>query len=332
MEDVMVIIAVDDERLAVESIMKSIRSVVPGAEVYGFRSGVSALDFLENHPVDVAFLDIEMRDMNGMDLAAQIRRRFPRMNIVFTTGYSRYAGRAFDVRASGYILKPITAEKIRNELENLRYPVRNQSGGSGQDPRGRSEETKISKQPERKSPVADSWPALNEDAWTQIPFKGLLVRTFGNFEVFADSIPLRFKYVKTRELLAYLVDRCGALCSNREITAVLWEEDGRDHASYLKSIRADLVTVLEEHGYGNVLVRRRGGIGIIPSKVVCDYYIYLNRMKHRGKPEDEPLYLEYRGEYMTQYSWAEVTNSILTHMSAEHGKQLETDRQKLSVL
>ena len=128
------------------------------------------------------------------------------------------------------------------------------------------------------------------------------------------------------------MDRCGALCSNREITAVLWEEDGRDHASYLKSIRADLVTVLEKHGYGNVLVRRRGGIGIIPSKVVCDYYIYLNRMKHRGKPEDEPLYLEYRGEYMTQYSWAEVTNSILTHMSAEHGKQLETDRQKLSVL
>ena len=246
----MVIIAVDDERLAVESIMKSIRSVVPGAEVYGFRSGVSALDFLENHPVDVAFLDIEMRDMNGMDLAAQIRRRFPRMNIVFTTGYSRYAGRAFDVRASGYILKPITAEKT----------VRNQSAGSGQDSRSRSEETKISKQPERKSPVADSWPALNKDAWTQIPFKGLLFRTFGNFEVFADSIPLRFKYVKTKELLAYLVDRCGALCSNREITAVLWEEDGRDHASYLKSIRADLVTVLEEHGYGNVLVRRRGGV------------------------------------------------------------------------
>ena len=198
----MVIIAVDDERLAVDSIIKSIRSVAPGAEVYGFRSGVSVLDFLESHPGDVAFLDIEMRDMNGMDLAAQIRRRFPRMNIVFTTGYSRYAGRAFDVRASGYILKPITAEKIRNELENLRYPVRNQSGGSGQDPRGRSEETKISKQPERKSPVADSWPALNEDAWTQIPFKGLLVRTFGNFEVFADSIPLRFKYVKTKELLA----------------------------------------------------------------------------------------------------------------------------------
>ena len=143
---------------------------------------------------------------------------------------------------------------------------------------------------------------------------------------------MKFSYTKTKELLAYLVDRCGALCSNREITAVLWEEDGRDHASYLKSIRADLVTVLEEHGYGNVLVRRRGGIGIIPSKVVCDYYIYLNRMKHRGKPDDEPLYLEYRGEYMTQYSWAEVTNSILTHMSAEHGKQLETDRQKLSVL
>ena len=229
-------------------------------------------------------------------------------------------------------MKPITAEKIRNELENLRYPVRNQIHGIGQDSPSGSEETKISKQPERKSPVADSWPALNKDAWTQIPFKGLLFRTFGNFEVFADSIPLRFKYVKTKELLAYLVDRCGALCSNREITAVLWEEDGRDHASYLKSIRADLVTVLEEYGSGNVLVRRRGGIGIIPSKVVCDYYIYLNRMKHRGKPDSEPLYLEYRGEYMTQYSWAEVTNSILTHMSSEHGKQLETDRKELSVL
>ena len=55
MEDVMVIIAVDDERLAVDSIIKSIRSVAPGAEVYGFRSGVSVLDFLESHPADVAF-------------------------------------------------------------------------------------------------------------------------------------------------------------------------------------------------------------------------------------------------------------------------------------
>ena len=111
----MVIIAVDDERLAVESIIKSIRSVAPGAEVYGFRSGVSALDFLESHPVDVAFLDIEMRDMNGMDLAAQIRRRFPRMNIVFT----EMSWKICDIRSG---ISPAAAGRIRAaDLKRQKY-------------------------------------------------------------------------------------------------------------------------------------------------------------------------------------------------------------------
>ena len=330
MEDAMVIIAVDDERLAIESIIKSIRSVAPEAEVHGFLSGASIIEFLESHHADVVFLDIEMRDMNGMDLASRIRRRSPRMNIVFTTGYSKYAGRAFDVRASGYILKPVTAEKIRAELENLRYPVRGVPRGGGQAPHYGAEGKRIPEYLARNRLAIDSWPSDSPEAWKHITSKGLFLRTFGNFEVFADGVPLHFKYIKTKELLAYLTDRCGALCSNREITAVLWEDDGRNHASYLKSIRADLVTVLEEHGYGNVVVRRRGGIGLIPGKVICDYYNYLNRMKHPDDTGGEPLYLESRGEYMTQYSWAEVTNSILTHMSVKSGKQLQMDRRSAS--
>ncbi len=137
---------------------------------------------------------------------------------------------------------------------------------------------------------------------------GLRIRAFGNFEVFADEMPLHFKYTKSKELLAYLVDRRGALCSNSELIAALWdgEEDQKKKISYLKNIRKDLQQTLDENGCGDVIVHQRGMTGIMTSRVNCDYFDWLNGVKNAGSI--------YRGEYMTQYSWAEVTHGwIETH-------------------
>ncbi len=254
----MVILAMDDEILALKSIIKSISKEEPKAEVYGFRDADEAYAFLNTTKVDVAFLDIQMRGVSGIDVAKYIKSKYPRANIVFTTGFSEYQQEAFQMRASGYVLKPISNEKIRLELDNLRFPIE-----------------KVSE-------------------------KRVRFQVFGNFEVYLDGQALKFKYDKTKEMLAYLVDRKGAMCSRRELMAVLWEDD--THTSYFSNIRADLLNTLKEKGISNIINKQRGHIGIVAEEVDCDFFDWL-----KGTPSGINAY---RGEYMSQYSWGEFSKSM----------------------
>lgn len=259
------IMTVDNEKPALEGLTRTISKAVPEAQTVSFRDPEEALAYGKKEKVDIAFLDINMHPVNGVELAKQLKQINPNINIIFTTGYSEYTADAMKMHASGYIMKPVTMEKVKKELEDLRYPL---------------EETKKPK---------------------------LYAQTFGNFEVFANGEPIHFAYTKTRELLAYLIDRKGALCTNGEIMAILWEDDASErHTSYLKNLRKDLGTTLESLGCADVLIRRRGMIGIVPSEIGCDYYDYL-----AGKPEAR---MSYTGEYMAQYSWSEFTNSELERM------------------
>ena len=117
----MKILAVDDEKLALDGLVRAIRAAAPEAEVFGFRDPAEALRCAEKNPLYAVFLDIEMRGMDGITLAKQLLQAEPKTNIIFTTGYGEYAGRAFDIHASGYIMKPVTEEKVRAELSALRY-------------------------------------------------------------------------------------------------------------------------------------------------------------------------------------------------------------------
>ena len=124
----MQILAVDDEKIALEGLVSSIEKAVPDGEVAGFRRGDLAMEYASKMPIDVAFLDIEMRGENGLELAKKLKDLYPNINIIFTTGYGEYAGEAFRMHASGYVMKPATPEKIRKELEELRHPVKNATG------------------------------------------------------------------------------------------------------------------------------------------------------------------------------------------------------------
>ena len=117
------IIAVDDEQLALGLLVRSIRKACPSAQISEFQSGHKALQFLESNRCDVAFLDIHMRGMDGLTLAKKIKELNPKCNLIFVTGYSAYTGDAFSMHASGYIIKPVSAEAIRKELEDLRHPI-----------------------------------------------------------------------------------------------------------------------------------------------------------------------------------------------------------------
>ena len=132
------------------------------------------------------------------------------------------------------------------------------------------------------------------------PSRRVHIRTFGNFEVFIDDTPIRFQYNKSKELLAYLVDRRGTFCTNGEIATVLFE-DGKKHDVYIRRLIKDLTDTMRAAGCGRVIARGRGQLRIVPKEVICDYFDW-NSGKHQG----------YHGEYMAQYSWAEYTNAALS--------------------
>jgi len=73
--------------------------------------------------MDVAFLDIHMPGRDGVELARELKTINPRINIIFATGFSNFMKEGFDMHASGYLLKPITAEAVKREMDNLRNPV-----------------------------------------------------------------------------------------------------------------------------------------------------------------------------------------------------------------
>lgn len=117
------ILAVDDEYYALELMKRALCEVAAGSVVYLCRDVESALNTAREHPIDVAFLDIHMPEKNGIELALELKKLYPKVNIVFATGFSEYMKEGIDLRMSGYIMKPVTPEAVKIELENLRNPI-----------------------------------------------------------------------------------------------------------------------------------------------------------------------------------------------------------------
>ena len=253
----MIAIAVDDEPLMLGAVTKAIKASADITSVAGCTSCEEALDFVQSNPADIAFLDINMRGMGGLSLAEKIIGFCPDCKIVFCTGHEEYAIPAFKLHASGYLMKPISAKDVQEEIDNIKG-IRQKE-------------------------------------------KPLTVKCFGNFEVYAKGEKLAFKRTKTKELFAFLVDRNGAGVTVAEIGVALWENnEEQKHQNYIHQLFWDLRRSLEAVGVEALFERNHYFYSINPEKIDCDYYTYLKT----GKPE-------FRGEYMTQYSWAEETCGLL---------------------
>jgi len=135
--------------------------------------------------------------------------------------------------------------------------------------------------------------ALNKNA-------RIYAQTFGNFEIFSYGTPLKFSRSKTKELLAYLIDRNGATANVNELCAVLWENEGdtENLKAYLRKLISDLYKTLRLINAEDILVKQHKKIAIIPDKIVCDSFGFM-----KG---ESACINAYRGQYMSQYSWAEA--------------------------
>ena len=262
-------LAVDDERLALADLTNALERACPESEIFPFTSPTSALEAVREGRIqpEVAFLDIQMRGWTGLQLAAQLRELLPDLEVVFVTAYPQYALDSYALHARGYLLKPVTEQAVREELDVINGTVR----------------------PTQRAKV-------------------LQVNCFGNFDVFRNGKPLIFPRAKAKELFAYLVCRSGAGCSTREIAAALFED--REYDSSLKNqmetFKSSLMKCLREAGCEDVVVKSHNSIRVDPEKLDCDYYRFLD-----GEPKAVNAFA---GEFMSQYSWAELTAGALTQV------------------
>lgn len=255
----MITLSVDDKLASARLISEIMKQIDPDGTHLEEKDPVAALERVrEQHP-DIVWLDIEMYGMNGLELASAIKKKSPFTNIVFVTGHPEYAMDGFALHVSGFLIKPVTQEKLLNEIVNLRRPVQ-----------------------------------LNNNSLIR-------VQCFGNFEVFDKSgKPMHFSRTMSKEAFAYLINRRGAGVSVAELCAVLWEDRYADTGikaqcrSILRSLKMDLKAVQAE----NVIVKEWNAWSVNASAVNCDYYNFLMG--------DSYAVNSFRGEYMSQYSWAEM--------------------------
>ena len=257
------IICVDDEPLAAEYTVGQCR-LLPGAdEVQGFTSAQEALNDLLIHPADVAILDINMPEIDGITLAAEIKKASPQTAILFLTAYKEYAFDAYSVHPAGYLLKPVSQERLAAEVAYACGTV-------------------------HVSPPSH-----------------IQVKTFGSFDVYVDDRPVSFKLAKSKEILAYLVDKQGTGVTRSELFAAVWEDGLYDRKMqkqldvYIRSLRE----TLQEYGIPEIMEMEKGVLRVKPETFVCDAYLFYSG--------DSDSINAYRGAYMSAYSWASMTEAIL---------------------
>lgn len=138
--------------------------------------------------------------------------------------------------------------------------------------------------------------------------KKVVIQTFGHFQVFVGTEPVKFKRSKSKELLAFLVDRRGAGVTNAEIASILYEdkEYNRSIKNQVQTVITQMLEALRTCGVDDIIIKPWNSISIDISKVQCDYYDFLEREKRAT--------VIFTGEYMVNYSWAEYTNGYLMQL------------------
>ena len=116
------VIMVDDGKIFLSGALPVLEEVMPNATITGFTSPSEAVEYAKTNRVALAFLDIELGTASGLDLCGTLLEINPRTNVVFLTSYPDYAIDAWRTDACGFLVKPLTADDVRKQLEKLRYP------------------------------------------------------------------------------------------------------------------------------------------------------------------------------------------------------------------
>lgn len=229
------ILAVDDEYHALKMMEQAIKDAVPGAMTYSCSDPISAIDVAQKMQLDVAFLDIHMPEMTGVELAKRLKDINPKINIVFATAFSEHAMEAIEIRSSGYIMKPITSDAVKVEMENLRHPI------------------EWSKEKRVKVICFGNFEVFIDGSPVKFERKQ-------SKEIFAYLIDKRGTSVTYPELAAIIWED---------------GDYDRAQQKNLQVYVASLVKTLNALGETDLILRSRQGILVNTAKIDCDYYRFL---------------------------------------------------------
>ena len=229
------IFAIDDEPKMLALLHDAIAKAEPDAEIMDFSDSGELLSAIEEEDLtpDVVFSDIEMPEMNGLSLAVEIKKQAPEAKIIFVTGFPKYAADAFRLHANGYIIKPVSSDRVREELDLLGLP------------------TKAS---EEKEKLRVHCFGHFEVFWHGEP---LVFQRKQSKELLAFLIDREGRACTSEEIAA-------ALWEN--------EEDMKTAGSRIRRILHDLRATLREIGMEELLIRRRRQLAVRRELLDCDYY------------------------------------------------------------
>ncbi|SFO17544.1 Transcriptional regulatory protein, C terminal [Pseudobutyrivibrio sp. UC1225] len=267
---------VDDEKIIVEGMEDTLREIVgDSAAIYTASDPFEAIEQMKLHHVDMVFSDVDMPGMNGLKLAQSLSEINPDVDIVFCTGYAHYSLDAWKTTAKAFILKPVSKDDMKAAIDRL---TANRNKVSAAEPSDKS------------------------------GGKELEVICFGNFEIFHKGNPVHFARKKSKEMVAYLIDRKGAMVSTGELRSALWEEDedNEEKKGYIRVLANDIRKSMEDIGISNFLRNDMDCYSVDIKSMSCDYLKFLEG--------DEKAKKSFSEEYMMQYPWAETTLGTLLDM------------------
>lgn len=285
-------IVVDDERPALNLLAKLLREREGVQVIACYTDPIELLEHVVELAPDVVFLDIEMPEMDGLELASRLLEQEMDTEIVFVTAYRQYAIDAFRVQALDYLLKPAEPRLLDETIERVR---------------------------KLRQAAALSRPEESEAR----------IVCFGGLELVREAGPIRFVTSKTEELLAYLLVHRGKAISMWALCESLWPNADLEKSKHnLHTTAYRLKKTLREQGI-QINISTRRGYYYLECEESCDY-IRFEREAARwaGEIEAPPDKLSqtlrlYQGPLFGDrgYVWCEPERERMARVYATLAKQ-----------
>lgn len=286
------IIAVDDELLSLKRFEHIIKKEKQVELVASFVDPVESLEFIKNNTIDIAFLDIEMPELTGLELAERIGEIDPHVSIIFVTAYDQYALDAFKAHAIGYLLKPLDIKDFSSQINMLKNTIQ-----------PRTEAKSEKSQAKTKS--------------------RLIVKCLGQFGCYPTASPdeaIAFRTAKTAELFAFLIHHYKSAVTKYYILDSIFPDMDYEKSTKLFYVSCSyLRSALAKYDITDVLIRENDSYRINTSIIDCDYIQFMNyydNLPNLTTKDLEAAATLYNGEYLMgrSYEWAFETKPYVDNL------------------
>jgi len=296
----MKIVLVDDEHLPLMRLKTLLeKSKVPEVDIVGeYTESLNVIAQIQALQPDVVFLDIVMPDMDGLALGEKLQELLPNVEIVFTTGYDKYAIDAFNLHAIDYLLKPVQEVRLQKTLERLQSVIENNQ---------------------------------------QMVAKKKMIQLLGGIKVITPEGKvqlMKWRTSKAKELFAYMLTNRNEIIYRDTILELFWPESDIEKAS--KQLYTAIYTIrqtLKNYGLEGIQISSpllNSGYKLIVENVLIDVEQWLDQLKSLPHLQEgtadkhEQVSQAYTGDYLgdSDYLWSEGERERLRRLWLRHAQQL----------